>query len=61
MIDALTVARPVWKSGVLNCSRDLRSSGILCSVDWYLVTDVSGQIIGPIFKGQAVKVDGGNT
>jgi len=24
---------------------------MLCSVDWYLVTDVSGQLIGLIFKG----------
>jgi hypothetical protein len=28
---------------------------MLRRVDWYLVTDVSGQLIGPIFKGQAVK------
>jgi len=36
--------------------RDLYSSGMLRSVDWYFVTDVSGQIIGTIFKGQAVQV-----
>ena len=30
-------------------------SGILHSVDWYLVTDVSGQPINPIFKGQIVQ------
>ena len=27
--------------------------GILCGLDWYFLTDVSGQPIGPIFKGQA--------
>ena len=32
---------------------DPRSSGMLCSVDWYSVADVSGQPIGPILKGQA--------
>jgi hypothetical protein len=31
---------------------DLRSSGILCGVVWYLFNDISGQRIGPIFKGQ---------
>jgi hypothetical protein len=34
-------------------SRGLRSSGTLCSNDLYIVTDVSGQSIGPIFKGQS--------
>jgi hypothetical protein len=34
------------------CNWNLRSSGILRSVDWYLFTNVSGQPIGPIFKGQ---------
>jgi len=29
-------------------------SGILRGVDWQLFTDVSGQPISPIFKGQAV-------
>jgi hypothetical protein len=33
----------------------LRSSGMLSSVDWYLVTDVLGKPIGPILKGQAVQ------
>jgi len=28
---------------------------MFCSVDWYLVTGVSRQPIGPVFKGQAVK------
>ena len=32
--------------------RNLRSSEMLCIVDLQLVTDVSGQPIGPIFKGQ---------
>jgi len=31
----------------------LRSSGTLRIVDWQLVTDVSGQHNGPLFKGQA--------
>jgi hypothetical protein len=35
----------------------LRSSGMLRSVDWYLVADVSGQLIGPKFKGQAVSTN----
>jgi len=42
-ITLLTEMNAVW---------DLRSSGILCSVEWQSVTDVSGQPIGPIFKGQ---------
>jgi len=36
--------------------RDLYSSGMSRSVDWYFVTEVSGQTIGTIFKGQAVQV-----
>jgi len=28
---------------------------MLCSVDWQLVTEVSGQAIGPIFNGEAVQ------
>jgi len=35
-------------------SRDLRSSGTLHVVDCWFVTDVSGQPIGPICKGEAV-------
>jgi hypothetical protein len=27
---------------------------MLRSVDWQLVADVSGQLVGPIFKGQTV-------
>jgi hypothetical protein len=34
---------------------DLCSSGILRNVEWYFCTDVSGQPIGPIFKGQEVQ------
>jgi hypothetical protein len=34
-------------------TRNFRSSVLLHSVDWQLVTDVSGQPIGPIFEGQA--------
>jgi hypothetical protein len=34
---------------------DLRSSGILRSVVWRLFTDVSGQAINSIFKGQEVQ------
>ena len=38
--------------------RDLRSSRMLRGVDWYFVTDVSGQSIGLIVKGQAVRLLG---
>jgi hypothetical protein len=34
--------------------RDLRSFGVLRSVEWFFRTDVSGQSVGPIVKGQAV-------
>jgi hypothetical protein len=34
------------------CERNLRSAGALCSVGLYLVTDASGQPIGPIFKAR---------
>jgi hypothetical protein len=34
---------------------DFRSSAILRSEDWKLFTDVSGQPISPIFKGQAAQ------
>jgi hypothetical protein len=35
----------------------LRSTSmILCNVEWYFCTDVSGQPIGPIFKGQEVQL-----
>jgi hypothetical protein len=52
----------VWKSGTgldfrlpLPCLRDLRSAGILRSVEWQSFTDVSGKHVGPIFKGQEVQ------
>lgn len=34
--------------------RDRRSSGMLDGVDWQLLTDVSGEKIGTIFKGRKV-------
>jgi hypothetical protein len=34
----------------------LRSSGMLSSVGLFLVIDISGPPIGPIFKGQAVEI-----
>jgi hypothetical protein len=37
-------------------ARDLRSSGALSGVHWWSVTDVWGQHIGPIFKGQSVQL-----
>jgi hypothetical protein len=36
------------------CKCDLHSSGVLRSVKWQFFTDVTGQPIGPIFKGQEV-------
>jgi len=42
------------RQNVEQSQRYLRASGILCSADWYLVTDVSGQPAGSIVKGQAV-------
>ena len=40
------------------CQRDLLSLsfGILHSVEWHFITDVWGQLIGPIFKDQAVQI-----
>jgi hypothetical protein len=37
---------------------DIRCSGMLGGVGKHLVTDVSGQLIGPILKGQAVQEEG---
>lgn len=37
------------------CGWGLRSSGMFPSVCWQLVTDISGRLLGPIFKGQAVE------
>jgi len=39
----------------LACRDDLCFSGSLRSVDWQLVTEVSGKIIVPILKGKAVE------
>jgi len=39
----------------LQCVWDLRPSWILRSVKWEFVTVVSGQLISPIFKCQAVQ------
>ena len=36
--------------------RDLRFSGMLRSVVWRLVSDISGQPIGPVFEGEAVQL-----
>ena len=38
----------------LQCKRDLLSSGILRSEEWYFRTDVSGLTMGAIFKVQVV-------
>jgi len=34
------------------CERELRCSELLPIQYWQFITDVSGQPIGPIFKGQ---------
>jgi len=58
------IANIAWMSIALNFyviaiferdSREVRSSGILHSIYAYLGTDVKGQTIGPIFKGQPVQ------
>jgi len=46
---------PCVVSTVSNSGSHLRCSKMLRSVDWYLVTDVSRQTVGPIFKGEAWK------
>ena len=38
------------------CGWDPRLSGILRSVRWQFLTDISGQHIGPIFKGQEIQM-----
>lgn len=38
----------------LLCKWDLRSSGILCSIEWQSRIEVSGLPIGPVFKGREV-------
>jgi hypothetical protein len=35
--------------------RDRRASGILRVVKWYYITDVSGQPVSSMFKGQALQ------
>ena len=37
------------------CKWGLRPSGMLSSVDWWLVTGVLGQPVCPIFKGHAIQ------
>ena len=39
-----------------NFVRSVRSSGILGSFDWQLVTGISGKPMGPIFKEQTVHI-----
>ena len=46
--------RMLFSTNALNIGR-LRFSGVLLGVGRQLVTDVSGQPIGPIFKGQTVQ------
>jgi len=36
-------------------TQGLRCCAILCSIDFEFVTDILGQPIGPILKGQAVQ------
>jgi hypothetical protein len=48
-------ARPYFLKSKGHFPWGLRSSEILRSVDWYLVTDVPEKPIGPIFKGQVVQ------
>jgi hypothetical protein len=36
----------------MGCKRDLRSSGMLRGVDWYLFSDVSGEATGHNFNGE---------
>ena len=45
------------KSVCVTSESDLRSFGMLYGVHWYLVTDISGQPIAPIFNGQAVEAE----
>jgi len=37
-----------------NRTADIRSFGMLSGIDWQLSTAVSGQSIGPTFKGEVV-------
>jgi len=61
ILDA-TEEHPVWTRWYLTRSSSqqrwfwyLRYSGILRSLRWQIFTDVSGQRIGPNFKGQEIK------
>jgi hypothetical protein len=47
------------KSGNMQFIGDLSSSGISHSVQWQIGTDVSGQSIGNILKGQAKTLEDG--
>jgi hypothetical protein len=49
-LNCVTVVRDVRLPP--QCKWDIRSSGMLRGVYWWLVTDVSGQPIGLVFKGQ---------
>jgi hypothetical protein len=53
------LSRPVmgllyWSLSRQDYVWDLCSSGMLRGVEWQFCTDVSGQVIGPIFKGRVV-------
>jgi len=46
----------LWRMGKTNSNfRALRSSGLLRSDGWWFLTDVSGQLVGPFFRGQESK------
>jgi len=49
----------IWNVQAVNphCKRDLRSSGMLRSMDWWFSTNASGQYIGTIFKGPIIYLD----
>ena len=51
---ALWCWRLSWGKRAWQLSWGVRCSGMLRSVGWWLVTDVSVQRIDPVFKGQAV-------
>jgi hypothetical protein len=52
-IRSFSKINPCVISGFRRNVNKVLSSGMLLSVDWWLVTDVSGQPIGPPFNGQA--------
>jgi hypothetical protein len=44
----------IYKMGIkMTQQMSVRPSGILCGVGWQLITDVSGQHIGPAIKSHA--------